>query len=282
MTLQHSVYEILAKEIAYVFDNPKFDEPVNEFLHTQGYTLNQSFNTPNIRFRAFGLLPIVAEKAPILVFRGTGRAIDDIASNHPKGIGYDHFVENQDAIATWLINTTQANRRKPDIIGNGLGGVISQIVATELIDWVGEVVTFSSPGTSRQIATQFLQNGGANLTVTHYIVDGDIISLAGEAFITGKVILLSFTDCVTKPLYSLDNYQRIGRLLSNPPCGFTQSKISVEALNHSTFTFFNPDYLDFLAAYYTINPEVTRCLTSRGNFEALRRSDFKGYVAKSS
>ena len=87
--------------------------------------------------------------------------------------------ENQDAIATWLINITQANHRKPDIVGNGLGGAISQIAATKLINWVGEVVTFCSPGTSRPIATQFLQKGGANLTVTHYIIDGDIISLAG-------------------------------------------------------------------------------------------------------
>ncbi len=282
MTAQHSVYEIIAKEIAYVFDNPKFDEPVNEFLHTQGYTLNQSFNAPDVGFRAFGLLPIVAEKVPVLVLRGTGRAIDDIATNHPKGIGYNHFVENQDAIAAWLINTTQANHRKPDIIGNGLGGAISQIAATELIDWVGEVVTFCSPGTSRQIATQFQQNGGANLSVTHYIIDGDIISLAGEAFIAGKAILQSFSDCVTKPLYNLDNYPKIGRLLSNPPNGFTQTEISVKALNHPAFTFFNPAYLEFLAAYYAINPEVTRCLMSRGKFEALRRSGFKGCMAKSS
>ena len=81
MTTQHSIYEILATEIAYVFDNPEFDQPVNEFLHTIRYTLSQSFNDPNTGFQAFGLLPSRAEKAPILVFRGTSRVIDDMANN---------------------------------------------------------------------------------------------------------------------------------------------------------------------------------------------------------
>lgn len=274
MTTQHPFYEILAKEITYVFDNPKFERPIDEFLHSKGYILDQSFNEPHTGFRAFGLLPTSAEKSSILVFGGTSKAIDDIANNHPKGIGFSQFVENQDAIATWLTTITQATHQKPDIVGYALGGAISQVVATELIDWVGEVVTFSSPGTSNEIATQFLQNGGANLTVTHYIIDGDIISLAGEAFIAGKVILQSFSDCAIKPIHNLDSPKKVGRLLSNPPFGLTQTEISVKALSHPAFTFFNPDYLEFLTAYYAINPEIAWWLTSRGKFESLRRSGF--------
>ena len=274
MKTQHPFYEILAKEIAYVFDNPRFENPVDEFLHLKGYILDQYFDKLSTGLRAFGLLPITAQKTPILVLGGSGKAIDDIANNHPKGIGFKQFIENRDAIAAWLFDITQATGQKPNIVGHSLGGALSQIVATELIDWVGEVVTFSSPGISREIATQFVQNGGANLSVTHYIIDGDIVSLAGEAFVSGTAIIQCFTDCAIKPLYNIDKHQTIGRLLSNPPVGFTQTEISVNALNHPAFTFFSPDYLEFLAAYYAINPEVALCLTSRGKFEALRQSCF--------
>ncbi|PSB28593.1 hypothetical protein [Chlorogloea sp. CCALA 695] len=274
MKKQHPFYEILAKEIAYVFDNPEFENPVDEFLHPRGYILDQSFDKPNTGLRAFGLLPITAQKTPILVFGGSSKAIDDIRNDHPKGIGFKQFIENRHEIAAWLFDITQATRQKPNIVGHALGGAIAQIVATELIDWVGEVITFSSPGTSREIATQFVQNGGANLSVTHYIIDGDIISLAGEAFIAGTAIVQCFTECAIKPFYNTDKPQTIGRLLSNPPLGFTQTEISVNALNHPAFTFFSPDYLEFLAAYYAINPEVALCLTSRGKFEALRQSGF--------
>lgn len=274
MTTQHSFYEILAKEIAYAIDNPRFDKLINDFLHPQGYVLNRSFNDPHTGFRACGLLPIAADKSPVLVFRGSNRAIDDLANNHPQGIGFNQFAENQAEIAAWFANITQATHQKSDIVGHAVGGAIAQIVATEMIDRVGEVVTFCSPGTSRAIATQFLQNGGANLSVTHYIIDGDIISLAGEAFIAGKAILQSFTDCAIKPLHNLDKHQTIGRLLSNPPFGFTQSEISVKSLNHPAFTFFTPDYLEFLTAYHAINPEVAWWLTTRGKFEALRQSGF--------
>ena len=274
MKKQHPFYEILAKEIAYVFDNPRFENPVDEFLHLKGYILDQSFDKQNTGLRAFGLLPITAQKTPILVLGGSSKAIDDIPNNHPKGIGFKQFIENRDEIAAWLFDITQATGQKPNIVGHSLGGAISQIVATELIDWVEEVVTFSSPGISREIATQFVQNGGANLSVTHYIIDGDIISLAGEAFIAGTAIIQCFTDCAIKPLHNIDKHQTIGRLLSSPPFGFTQTEISVNALNHPAFTFFSPDYLEFLAAHYAINPEIALCLTSRGKFEALRQSGF--------
>jgi serralysin len=78
MTAHHLLYEILAKEIAYVFDNPEFEKIVNEFLHTTKYVPHQAFNAPPIGFKAFGLLPTEAGSSSILVFRGTNKSIDDI------------------------------------------------------------------------------------------------------------------------------------------------------------------------------------------------------------
>ena len=274
MEPQHPFYEILAKEITYVFDIPRFDNSIDKFLYTKGYVIDRAFDKANTSFRAFRLLPIVDQKPPILVFGGSSKAIDDIANNHSKGIGFKQFVENRERIALWLRDVTQAADRKPAIVGYALGGTISQIVATELLDWVGEVVTFSSPGTSREIATRFLQSGGANLPVTHYIIDGDIISLAGEAFINGKVILQSFPNCAIKPLHNLDSPKKAWRLLSEPPSGLTQTEISVQALSHPAFTFFNADYLEFLTAYHAVNPRVAWWLTSRAKFESLRQSGF--------
>ncbi|KJH69816.1 lipase family protein, partial [Aliterella atlantica] len=274
MTAQHSIYEILAKEIAYIFDNPEFNKPVNEFFSNIGYVLDRVFSAPDIEFRAFGLLPSGGERSPILVLRGTNKAIDDIARDCRKAIGLSHFVKYQNELATWLIHAAQITHQKVVVIGHCLGGAIAQIVATELLDWIEEVVTFSSPGTSRDIAAKFIQHGGANLDVTHYIIDGDIISLAGEAFIAGKVIVQCFRDRFLNPLHNIDARQPFWRLLSNPPFGLAQTEISVQTLSHPTFTFFSTDYLEFLAGYYKINPKVALCLTSRGKFEALRRSGF--------
>ena len=67
MKTQHPFYEILAKEIAYVFDNPRFENPVDEFLHLKGYILDLYFDKLSTGLRAFGLLPITAQKTPILV-----------------------------------------------------------------------------------------------------------------------------------------------------------------------------------------------------------------------
>ncbi|KAM3091103.1 Mbeg1-like protein [Phormidesmis sp. 146-12] len=269
----HPTYEILAKEIVYIIDNPNFAQPVSEFLNATGYKLDHSLNDPSTGFQAFGFTS-VSNNSPVLVFRGTNEALDDVANSDSNGIGFGQFVANRDAIAVWLTRTAQTTQKKPDIIGHSLGGAIAQVTATELIDLIGEVVTFSSPGTSRAIADQFLQKGGENKAVTHYIVDGDVVSLAGEAFIAGTAMLLSFTNPEINPLYNLDKHQKIGRLLSTSPPGFTQTEISVRTLSHPAFTYFNSDYLEFLVAYSAINPSVAESLTSRGKVEALRKSGF--------
>jgi serralysin len=232
MTLQHPIYEIVAKEIAYVFDNSQFAQTVNEFLKSANYKIDQTFDDPDTGFQALGLISTSCTKPPVFVIRGTSEPIDDRANHDPNCIGLNQFDANRDAIAAWLTQTDA----KPDIVGHSLGGAIAQIVATKLIDCIGEVVTFNAPGTSRAIAHQFLCNGGVRKTVTHYIVDGDIVSLAGECFIAGKVFFQSFTDPAIDPLSNLRKHQKIGRLLSTPPFGFTQSEISVNALNHPAFT----------------------------------------------
>jgi serralysin len=148
MTNQHAIYEIAAKEIAYVFDNPQFNQAVNEFLNTTRYQIDQRFNDPNTGFQAVGLISTLPNDHPVLVIRGTNEPIDDLANHDPQGIGWNQFAANRDVITAWLVKVAQATQQKPDIIGHSLGGAIAQIAATHLSHLTGEVVTFLRSCTS--------------------------------------------------------------------------------------------------------------------------------------
>jgi hypothetical protein len=268
------IYEILAKEIVYGFDKPEFRSQVEQFLAQQGYRIDREFVDPNTGFQALGLVSTAGNKPPVLIFRGLDEPIDDVTAADPNGIGASQFAANQDEIEDWLTSVGSATV-KPDVIGHSLGGALTQIAAAEFANLVGRVVTFNSPGTTRTIADQFVQNGGNPQAVTHYIVRGDLVSLAGQAFIDGKVILQSYTDPAINPIYALDKHRNITRLLSSPPSGqnFTQTEISVETLSSPTFSYSNDsDYAEFLAAYGVTNPVQAALLTTRAGTETLRTS----------
>jgi len=276
----HAVYEILAKEVVYVYDDPAASQEVNAFLALAGYQINQTFNDPVSGFQALGLTSLTPDKPPVLLFRGTSELLDDFANTDPNGTGFTQFQRNRAAIATWLTQTAQSTGQKPDIVGHSLGGGIAQVAAAELTDQIGQVVTFNSPGTSAAIAAQFLAAGGANIPVTHYIVSGDFVSLGGEAFIAGNAILQAYTDPAINPIYVLDKHGTIRRLLTSPPAGYTETALSVATLNQPTFTYTNDsDYNEFLAAYGAIAPTTIPRLTSRTGVETLRTSTGFSYLA---
>ena len=270
MTSLHPIYEMLAKEAAYVYDDPNYSQLVHQILTTSGYDIDQVFDDPNTGFQAIGLTSTTPDKPPVLVFRGTNEPLDEVTNTDPRGMGLSQFTANREAIVAWLTKVEQQTQQKPDITGHSLGGALTQVAATELTDLVGEIVTFSSPGTSNAIASQFLQNGGADKTVTHYIVNGDVISLAGETFIAGKAILQSFNDPAINPIFALDKHGQIGRLLSSPPPGYTQKEISIQQLSAPDFTFEDSDYEELLASIQAIDPDTAQFLTSRNAVETLR------------
>ncbi|GAB4138637.1 MAG: hypothetical protein Fur0046_13300 [Cyanobacteria bacterium J069] len=269
----HPIYEILSKEIVAVYDNPQFQPQVNEFLSQAGYTIDKIFNDPTTGFQALGLKSTLPNKPPVLVFRQTNELLDDLANKDPDGVGFAQFQANQEEVEDWLLDTFAATGVRPDIIGHSMGGGIAQIAAAELIDLVGEIVTFNSPGTSGAIAAQFLTAGGADKTVTHYVVRGDFVSLGGQAFIDGKVVLQSYTDPAINPITLLDKHGQIRRLLSTPPAGYSTTEISVAELSNPTFGFIgDSDFNEFLAALNFVNPGLAAQLVSRASVEALRTS----------
>lgn len=263
------IYEILAKEVVNAYDStdPNVVEAVNVFLTLNNYQIDQVFDDRKTGFQALGLKSLTSDKPPVLIFRGTSEVLDDFANADPKGVGYTQFFENKEAIGQWL------NGKQADIIGHSLGGAITQIAAAEFTNLVNEIVTFNSPGTTQAIADQFLQNGGANKSVTHYIVSGDYVSLGGQAFIAGKAILQSYNDPAINPSIILDKHIEIRRLLSQPPAGYSQTEIPLSELNKPGFNYNNDsDYREFLAGYGFVKPTVAASLTSRAGVEALRTS----------
>ncbi|QKD83779.1 calcium-binding protein [Thermoleptolyngbya sichuanensis A183] len=269
----HPIYEILAKEIVAVSDNPQFQPQVDASLAQAGYTIDQIFNDPTTGFQALGLKSTTPGKPPVLVFRQTNELLDDLANRDPNGVGFAQFQANQDDLEDGLLATFAATGVRPDIIGHSLGGGIAQIAAAELTDLVGEIVTFNSPGTSGAIAAQFLAAGGTDKTVTHYVVKGDFVSLGGQAFINGKVVLQAYTDPAINPITLLDKHGQIRRLLSTPPEGYTTTELSIAELSSPTFSFIgDSDFNEFLAALNFVNPGLAAQLVSRASVEALRIS----------
>ncbi|MCU0568192.1 MAG: hypothetical protein MUF49_16540 [Oculatellaceae cyanobacterium Prado106] len=267
-----SVYEILAKEIVYGFNNPQFTQEVNQFLGVSGYQIDQTFIDPATGFQALGLISIAPNRPPVLLFRGTDELIDDIANADPRGIGFNQFSANQDAIATWL-NKFSAAPLKPDLVGHSMGGALAQTFASQFVGQYGNVVTFNSPGVDNDTVKAFQDRSGNAQTVTHYIVNGDLVSLGGEGFIPGAVVLQSYTENEINPIFALDKHREINRLLLTPPEGYSQTTIPVETLSSGTFNFNqDPDFAEFFAAYQAVQPDIAATLTSRATVEALRIS----------
>lgn len=285
MSASPTVYESLAKLIAYVDDRPEFQSQVTVFLNSVGYRIDRSFDDPATGFHAVGLVSTTSDKPPVLVFRGTDGASDDSALGDRRAIGFNQIEANKSAISDWLTRIAQdasnPDRLLPDLLGHSLGGALAQLTAAQLTSLVGDIVTFNSPGTSRAAANTFLDNGGTDKNVTHYVVNGDIVSLGGEAFLPGTAILQSLIDPQIDPTIVLPGNAIIARdkhtrrdLLSNPPIGFSQTEIPIEQLNSPAFTYTSDsNFREFSLALAVANPQLLAASSTRGALEFTRTSD---------
>jgi serralysin len=269
-----AVYESIAKQIVYIDNNPLFQAVVQAGLLGAGYRIDRTFDDPTTGFHAIGLISTTPDKPPVLVFRGVDEAIDDVANADRRGVGFNQFEANKQALGNWLTqisqDTTKNPRRlPPDLLGHSLGGALTQLAATEFTSAIGDVVTFNSPGIDQDTVNIFKQKVGAGKNVTHYIVSGDFVSLGGEAFLPGKVFLQTFTNPIVNPLLVLDKHTQAG-LLTTPPPGLIQIEISVDQLNRPDFTFTDSDYLELLAGLDLALPQQEAALQSRGTLEQSR------------
>jgi hypothetical protein len=269
-----AVYESIAKQIVYIDNKPLFQALVQAGLLGAGYQIDRTFDDPTTGFHAIGLISTTPDKPPVLVFRGADEAIDDVANADRRGAGFNQFEANKQALGNWLTqisqDTTKNPRRlSPDLLGHSLGGALTQLAATEFTSAIGDIVTFNSPGIDQDTVNIFKQKVGPGKNVTHYIVSGDFVSLGGEAFLPGKVILQTFTNPIINPLLVLEKHTQAG-LLTTPPPGLIQREISVEQLNRPDFTFTDSDYLELLAGLDFALPQLEAALQSRSTLEQSR------------
>ncbi len=269
-----AVYENLAKRLVYIDDNPELQAVVQGGLTAAGYRVDRTFDDPATGFHAIGLISTTPDKPPVLVFRGTNSLVDDAANADKRGIGFNQFEANKQALGNWLTQISQdttknLNRLPPDVLGHSLGGALTQLAATEFTSAIGDIVTFNSPGIDQDTVNIFKQKVGAGKNVTHFIVSGDFVSLGGEAFLPGRVFFQAFIDPIINPLLVLQKHTTSG-FLTTPPPGFIQREIPIEQLNRPDFTFADSDYLELLAGLDSALPPAKAALQSRATLEQLR------------
>jgi pimeloyl-ACP methyl ester carboxylesterase len=249
----HPVYELFAKSIYGYFGINK--TAVVDQLKSAGYSIDKEFNDSNTSFQALGLIYKDGTRPPILVFQGTTDTKDAVDDANPKGVGFDQFTANKGAVKDWLTSIITDKTKNPsgvkvDLTGHSLGAGLAQWFASEYPTLLREVVTFQSPGIAQSASNNFLNNGGNANQVTHYAVNGDIVSLGGEAFLPGTLKLADYQTAAIDP--EKYNIKHVAGILNNTIPGFTDQTAStllsttLSQFNAPTFNFTGQDWQDFV------------------------------------
>ena len=234
--------ETLAREVAY--EDWQTGDPVGA-----EFTVDRVFEDAS-GFYAIGLAS--QERGPMLVIRGTeltGDVNDVLADFDPRGVGFPQFEANRVPVEEWLLEMSVGGW-VPSIVGHSLGGALAQWFAADYTSQghqLNEIITFNSPGISRTYADRFCPE--LTCGVMHGVVSGDLVSMAGEAFIDGSYTLASFSDplsLVNKHLRPILVESAAG--LTRPPDVTLETHGSVDRLNDPLFMYFDRDYFVWLAA----------------------------------
>jgi hypothetical protein len=257
-------YEVFSKGLfGYFNENGKYRPLLNSVLDAQGYEIDKVFDNPATGLQAIGLRSKDINKSPVLVYQGGNGEVKDLETiSDPNGFGFSQFSANKQEIQDWLVaigNNKQFNPQglKPDVTGESIGGALTQLTASEFPTLIGSAVSFVSAGIDRETADRFIENGGNPEQVRHYIRDGDITSLEGEAFIPGKVVVAK-SDIPEAEQSNYIDLKHVSGILgdlrsvipatgdptldglvaqTNQPSNQTLSEISVDELNQPNFTW---------------------------------------------
>lgn len=204
----HLLFEYLAREIIYRRDSDgwqgleRFEGQMlsqvpdqSGVVDVEGWKIEKVWNG-STGFQAAAFTSFNSD--PIIVFRGTepDRALDIFTDLHPDGIGINQYHAHRSEIAAWLDAYDNVS-----FVGHSLGGALAQWFAADVTEGgsqIGEVVTFNSPGIESDHAGTFrpqLSRG-----VTHYIVNGDIVTMGGEAFLEGQYVRFNYDTTIVSTL----------------------------------------------------------------------------------
>ncbi len=176
----------------------------------------------------------------ILVCRAPGDPLDTLADTNVNGIGYGLYQGQASALKNWA--RTASTTGNVSVTGHSMGGTLAQWLAVDLSREgvsLSEVETFNATGISKSAADQFIQG---STKVTHHIVDGDFVSMGGEAFINGTNYIYSVhgSNITDKHKLSLDD-------LSVKYGDITKETITTDILNDDWFYFEDDSCFELLS-----------------------------------
>lgn len=243
---------------------------VGQSISVDDYVVDQIFVGTGLY--AIGLVRSEASgksSDPILAFRGTDDLAGLYADADPKGIAFTTYTEYREELYAWM-ESVSTGGELISIVAHSLGGAFTQWLAA---DWtndgrkLGTITTFNSPGISKEKADLF--DEGNVQSMTHHIVNGDIVSMAGEAFISGTVYYYSFSgwdlhEKHSSPLF-LDSTE-----MFNKPEDLNYKTISVETLSSPTFYHSGNGYFALLILASKIDSRTAGFFT-RGKAESIRK-----------
>lgn len=241
------VLESFAKGLAY---DPPGTLQVGQSVPNTDFVLAKTWTVDGAN--AIGLTS--PDHDSVLVFPGTDVTDfrDWYSDFSPIGVGSNQYqaLRSNPDLSQWI----QAQPRL-DLTGHSLGGALAQWFAAGLTAanvTIGKVVTFNSPGISVDAAAQF--NPGLAGSVTHYIADGDFLSLAGRAYIPGNYKMYSWNAASLDPVhYILEKHMTY--LLSSDDSAAAGMSLeqsgNANALGSGFFTYYDSKYRAFLAGIAT-------------------------------
>src|ERR1700704_4620684 len=189
--------DAVVEQLAHGMIDKDLEATDEHFLQVNGYAA-----MPIIRgvheFVMRTFLPTQAGKAPIVAFRGTrpSKIQTIIADLDPTGIGNYQFNPNRALIDAQM--ATAASHGQVISSGHSLGGALAQIAAATFPDRVQRIVTFQSPGVSREMAAQIAKYNAEHpdqeIESSHHRVKGDRVPLGGQALTPGVIHNHEMTD----------------------------------------------------------------------------------------
>ena len=277
----HPLYEQLARGVyAYFAADTTTKGLIAAQLSTLGYTIDKVFDDATTSFQALGLISKDGSRPPVLVSQGTVDEKDSIDDTNPRGVGFNEFSANKAAVNTWLTGTIADKTKNPnslkvDLTGQSLGGALAQWFASEFPTSIREAVTFQSPGITKAASDTFRNNGGTASQITHYVVNGDIISLGGETFLPGTLRVGDYQTPPVDPEKFFDKHSAGILNESNSLLGFANAvtnelAVSLDDFNKPTFTFTGQDWQDFISKLKQGNLALGTAANSRAGVELQR------------
>lgn len=187
------MYEQLAHRFAYRDSITAEDQ---RWLKVQGLEARKVVHGRN-GFAMISFVPLPGfdgKRRPVLAFRGSDDAQDALDDFNAKGVGAAQMAANEGLIGSALVGL-QGYAKEPAVCGHSLGGALAQMAAARFPNLVAKVVTFQSPGISKEMAGQVegandksqAQGKGDTVVSHHYQVNGDLVGKTGEALTEGEV-----------------------------------------------------------------------------------------------